>query len=183
MNKLSAQFAAAVAATLLLVPAAYAQQTQRPGPGGTAVPMQGGQGMPMQGGQGMPMQGGQGMPMQGGQGMPMRGGQGMSQSQKDMMQSMAGATTPAGSEAEKSMMAAMEKMSQTMRAVPMTGNADRDFVTMMIPHHAGAIDMARFELANGKDPAMRKLAEAIVSAQESEISEMQAWQKANPGTQ
>jgi uncharacterized protein (DUF305 family) len=144
MNKFSAQFAVAVTATLLLVPAAHAQQTQRPGPGG------------------------QGMPMQGGQGM--------------QMQSMAGATTPAGSEAEKSMMAAMEKMSQTMRAVPMTGNADRDFVTMMIPHHAGAIDMARFELANGKDPAMRKLAEAIVSAQESEISEMQAWQKAHPGT-
>ncbi len=109
----------------------------------------------------MPMQG---MPMQG---MPMH--------------PMAGATTPAGSEAEKSMMAAMEKMSQTMGAVPMTGNADGDFVAMMIPHHAGAIDMARFELANGKDPAMRKLAEAIVSAQESEISEMQAWQKANPG--
>ncbi len=150
MNKLSAQFAAAVAATLLLVPAAHAQQTQRPGPGGTAMPMQ--------------------------------GGQGMSQNQKDMMQSMAGATTPAGSEAEKSMMAAMEKMSQTMRAVPMTGNADRDFVTMMIPHHAGAIDMARFELANGKDPAMRKLAEAIVSAQENEISEMQAWQKSHPGS-
>ncbi len=148
MNKLSAQFGAAVAATLLLIPAAHAQQTQRPGPGGTATPMPG-----------------MGMPMQGGQGM---------------MQSMAGATTPVGSEAEKSMMAAMEKMSQTMRAVPMTGNADRDFVTMMIPHHAGAIDMARFELANGKDPAMRKLAEAIVSAQENEISEMQTWQKANP---
>ncbi len=96
------------------------------------------------------------------------------------MHPMAGATTPAGSEAKKSMMAAMERMSHTMQAVPMTGNADRDFVAMMIPHHAGAIDMARFELANGKDPAMRKLAEAIVSAQENEISEMQAWRKANP---
>lgn len=93
----------------------------------------------------------------------------------------AGATTPAGSEAEKSMMSAMEKMSQTMAAVPMTGNADHDFVAMMIPHHQGAIDMARFELANGKDPAMRKLAEAIVSAQENEINEMQAWQKATSG--
>lgn len=93
-----------------------------------------------------------------------------------------GASTPAGSEAEKSMMAAMEKMSQTMGAVPMTGNADRDFVAMMIPHHQGAIDMARFELTNGKDPTMRKLAEAIVSAQETEIGEMQAWQKAHPGS-
>lgn len=98
------------------------------------------------------------------------------------MQPMTDAKTLAGSEAQKSMVAAMEKMSHTMQAVPMTGNADRDFVAMMIPHHAGAIDMARFELANGKDPAMRKLAEAIVSAQENEISEMQAWQKAHPGS-
>ncbi len=98
------------------------------------------------------------------------------------MRPASGATTPAGSEAEKTMMAAMEKMSQTMAAVPMTGNADRDFVAMMIPHHQGAIDMARFELANGNDPAMRKLAEAIVSAQENEINEMQTWQKAHPGS-
>lgn len=98
------------------------------------------------------------------------------------MHPMTDAKTPAGSEAERSMMAAMERMSHTMQAVPMTGNADRDFVAMMIPHHAGAIDMARFELANGKDPAMRKLAEAIVSAQENEISEMQAWRKAHPGS-
>ena len=86
-----------------------------------------------------------------------------------------------GSQAEMTMMAAMAKMSQTMAAVPMTGNPDRDFVAMMIPHHQGAIDMARFELANGKDPVMRKLAAAIVSAQENEIKEMRSWQQATLG--
>jgi uncharacterized protein (DUF305 family) len=50
----------------------------------------------------------------------------------------------------------------------------------MIPHHQGAIDMAKAELATGKDPEMRKLAEGIVKAQESEIAQMRAWQKAHP---
>ncbi len=81
--------------------------------------------------------------------------------------------------AEGSMMAAMERMSKAMEAVPMTGNADHDFAAMMIPHHQGAIDMARFELAHGHDPAMRKLATAVVAAQEREIGVMQAWLKAH----
>ena len=48
----------------------------------------------------------------------------------------------------------------------MTGDADRDFVGTMLLHHQGAIDMAKYELAHGKDPAMRKLARAIVAAQD-----------------
>ena len=92
------------------------------------------------------------------------------------MPGMAGAPVPT---AEQSMMAAMEQMSQAMAAVPMTGNADHDFVAMMVPHHQGAIDMARFELANGHDPAMRKLAKGIIAAQESEIRTMQAWLEAH----
>jgi hypothetical protein len=56
-----------------------------------------------------------------------------------------------------------------------SGNADVDFVKGMIPHHAGAIDMAKIVLAFGKDPEVKKLAEAIVKAQESEISSMQDW--------
>lgn len=75
------------------------------------------------------------------------------------------------------MSAAMMQMMATMAAAPSTGDADRDFVAMMIPHHQGAIDMARFELAHGHDPAMRKLAQDVVAAQESEIATMTAWRK------
>jgi uncharacterized protein (DUF305 family) len=63
--------------------------------------------------------------------------------------------------------------------IAFTGNADIDFVKGMIPHHAGAIDMARTVLAFGKDPEVRKLAEEIVRAQESEVALMQGWLKKN----
>jgi uncharacterized protein (DUF305 family) len=59
--------------------------------------------------------------------------------------------------------------------IAFTGNADVDFVKGMIPHHAGAVDMAKTVLAFGKDPEVRKLAEEIVKAQESEVAFMQGW--------
>ena len=57
----------------------------------------------------------------------------------------------------------------------MTGDPDRDFVTMTIPHHQGAIDMAKVQLQYGKDPELRKLSEGVVTAQESEIVFMKDW--------
>jgi uncharacterized protein (DUF305 family) len=70
--------------------------------------------------------------------------------------------------------AANEKMHRDMN-VPLTGDADRDFVQNMIPHHQGAIDMAKIVLQYGSDPQVKKLAEDVIAAQEKEIGEMKEW--------
>ena len=75
-------------------------------------------------------------------------------------------------------MLGMEKMNRDMGAA-MTGDADRDFVLMMIPHHQGAIDMAKVELQFGRNPMLRQMSEEIIKAQEAEIAEMKAWQAQN----
>ena len=58
----------------------------------------------------------------------------------------------------------------------LTGDADKDFAALMLPHHQGAVEMAQIELQYGKDPALRALAEAIVKAQQDEIALMKKWQ-------
>ncbi len=69
---------------------------------------------------------------------------------------------------------AMERMHKDMMITP-TGDTDADFVRGMIPHHQGAIDMAKIVLEHGKDPEIRKLAEDVIAAQEKEIAQMKAW--------
>jgi uncharacterized protein (DUF305 family) len=54
---------------------------------------------------------------------------------------------------------------------------DREFIDMMIPHHQGAIRMARIELAEGEDADLKSIAEAIIDAQSREIEEMNSWRK------
>ena len=71
-----------------------------------------------------------------------------------------------------------QKMHEGMD-ITFTGNADIDFVRGMIPHHQGAVDMAKTVLAFGKDAQIRKLAEEIIKAQESEIALMQDWLRKN----
>jgi uncharacterized protein (DUF305 family) len=64
-----------------------------------------------------------------------------------------------------------------MAAVAPSGDSDADFASLMLPHHQGAIDMARTELQYGKNPQMRRLAQEIVADQQSEIELMQLWLK------
>lgn len=70
---------------------------------------------------------------------------------------------------------AMAVMDDGMKRAPMNGVAEHDFVTMMIPHHQGAIDMAKALLLTTKDPELRNVAQGIITEQQNEIKIMQAW--------
>jgi uncharacterized protein (DUF305 family) len=92
----------------------------------------------------------------------------------DEMKGMAMTPKPLASPADKAFADAMTSMMAGMHVKP-TGKPDVDFALMMIPHHQGAIDMAKVELQFGGDPELRQLATDIVAAQEKEIAQMKAW--------
>src|SRR5215467_7832272 len=73
------------------------------------------------------------------------------------------------------MMQAIERMDAGMMAAKPTGNPDRDFAAMMIPHHQGAIDIAKIELTYGRDPVLRRLAQGIIVGQQQEIELMKRY--------
>jgi uncharacterized protein (DUF305 family) len=75
------------------------------------------------------------------------------------------------------LIASMDKMHMAMGAIKRSGNSDIDFVRLMLPHHQGAIDMAKTQLLYGKDPQMRRLAQEIITDQQLEIELMQRWLK------
>jgi uncharacterized protein (DUF305 family) len=71
----------------------------------------------------------------------------------------------------------MDKMHAAMASVEPSGQSDVDFVNLMVPHHKSAIGMARTQLLYGKDPQIRRLAQEIITDQQSEIELMQLWLK------
>ncbi|WBQ19799.1 DUF305 domain-containing protein [Sphingobium yanoikuyae] len=80
------------------------------------------------------------------------------------------ATSPDGFSSQ--MAASMERMHHAMMNAP-SGDPDRDFAAIMIPHHQGAIEMAEAELRYGKDERLRRLAQGIIVEQRQEIAVMQ----------
>jgi uncharacterized protein (DUF305 family) len=93
----------------------------------------------------------------------------------DNMAGMAMDASPATTEYTAVMNTMMTDM-----MIPYSGNADRDFIMGMIPHHQGAVDNARIVLKYGKDPDVRKFAESVIAAQEAEIKWMNDWLAAHP---
>ena len=73
---------------------------------------------------------------------------------------------------ESDMDTGMARMMQDMHGPGYTGNPDTDFLAMMIPHHEGAVDMARLVLIHGRDPLVRQIAEEIIASQTVEIAAM-----------
>lgn len=88
------------------------------------------------------------------------------------------APDPTDSASTKGYKAAMMKAMDGMPMMKFTGDADLDFMIHMRPHHQLAVDMAKVDLANGKDAEVKKLAQDIITAQEKEIAMIDAWLKA-----
>jgi uncharacterized protein (DUF305 family) len=83
------------------------------------------------------------------------------------------------SESTNEFKAADMSMMKNMDAVPYTGNADVDFRTHMIPHHEGAIAMAKVGLKYSKNAETRRIAQKIINDQEKEVADMRGWLKNN----
>ena len=75
------------------------------------------------------------------------------------------------------LMQTIAKMHASISSMRPSGNSDVDFATVMLPHHQAAIDMAKAELLLGSDPQMRRVAQEIITDQQSEIVLMERWLK------
>jgi Domain of unknown function (DUF305) len=87
----------------------------------------------------------------------------------------AAAAPATGNASTQAYMAANDLMHKGMN-IAFSGDADADFLAGMIPHHQGAVDMAKVVIAHGKDPKIKALAQQIIAAQDIEIAQMKSWQ-------
>lgn len=83
-------------------------------------------------------------------------------------------SSKATSKATRAYKDAMQTMHKNMR-VPLSGNADVDFVRQMIPHHQGALEMAKIQQRYGHDPKLKKFNDWVITAQTQEIAQMKNW--------
>lgn len=118
------------------------------------------------------------------EGMGMMGGKDMPMMMK-MMQEMHGMMTGGGmmgqpkgdkGPSSQALNGIIARINQDV-ALPFSGNTDTDFVKRMIALHQGAIDIAKVELAFGKDADVRKVAEDVIKSNEDDITKMQEWLK------
>jgi len=80
-----------------------------------------------------------------------------------------------GADGHNELMDAMKAMMDKMKGMKMSGDADKDFVTMMIPHHESAVDMAENQISHGKNVDLKKFAQKVINDQSKEIKEFQNW--------
>ena len=113
---------------------------------------------------GKPMQG---MPMEG---MPMQGKPAQAKPAMD----------ETNNPADAAFIAAMHDMMVGMHRSMPTGDTDRDFIRLMLPHHQSAVDMAKAEVKYGRDPDLKVMAQQIIDDQGREIALMKAWEDKHP---
>ena len=118
----------------------------------------------------------EGMGMMGGKDMPMM--MKMMQEMHGMMMGGGMMAQPKGDKGPSSqaLNGIIARMNQDI-ALPFSGNTDTDFVKRMISLHQGAIDIAKVELAFGKDADVRKVAEEVIKSNADDIAKMQEWLK------
>lgn len=80
-----------------------------------------------------------------------------------------------GADGHNELMDAMKSMMSKMKGMQMSGDADKDFVTMMIPHHQSAVDMAENEISHGKNLKLKRFAQKVIDDQTKEIREFESW--------
>lgn len=91
-----------------------------------------------------------------------------------------GASAPMGNHGSDQMAQSMKSGMDAMSKMPMSGDTDKDFATMMKMHHQQAVEMAKAEVQHGKSPELKAMANKMIKDQQKEIQQLDAWLKKHP---